>query len=49
VLKLGTVAAARHTEHEAAHDLAAVLSGEALGRDPVGLLAAAHGPRAASG
>lgn len=43
VLKLDTVAAARHTEHEAVHDLTAALSGGALGRDLVGLLAAAHG------
>ncbi len=43
VWRLGTVAAARHTEHEAAYDLAAALRGDALGRDLVGLLAAAHG------
>ncbi|MGP3983144.1 trypsin-like peptidase domain-containing protein [Streptomyces sp. KR80] len=37
------VAAARHTEYEARFDLSAALSGDRLGRDLVGLLAAARG------
>jgi hypothetical protein len=40
---LSAVAAARHTEHEARHDLSSALRGDRLGRDLVGLLAAARG------
>jgi tetratricopeptide (TPR) repeat protein len=43
VSTLRTVPAARHSEHEAEYDLTRVLSGDDLGRDLVGLLAAARG------
>lgn len=39
---LQAVAAARHTEHEASYDLSAVLRGDNLDRDLLGLLAAAR-------
>ncbi|WP_225822794.1 trypsin-like peptidase domain-containing protein [Streptomyces naphthomycinicus] len=43
LLELTATAAARHTEHEARHDLGRALSGDPLQRDLVGLLAAARG------
>ncbi|MET7700676.1 trypsin-like peptidase domain-containing protein [Streptomyces sp. NPDC005485] len=43
VHELRSVAAARHTEHEARYDLTSALTGDRLGRDLVGLLAAARG------
>lgn len=41
-IHLRAVDAARHTEHEAVYELSAVLAGDDLGRDLVGLLAAAR-------
>ncbi|MEI5523613.1 trypsin-like peptidase domain-containing protein [Streptomyces brasiliscabiei] len=43
VVELATVAAARHTEHEAKFDLQRALGGDRLERDLVGLLTAARG------
>ncbi|MDX3618670.1 trypsin-like peptidase domain-containing protein [Streptomyces europaeiscabiei] len=43
VVKLSTVEAARHTEHEAKYDLHRAFTGERLERDLLGLLTAARG------